>query len=52
MIIKSLQRIRQYWKEAAHSRHCKMSRGAEQAMRMITRAHGENWRPNHPKSKK
>lgn len=61
MIIKSLNKIKQYWKKCADSMHCNMSRGAENLSKTITSAHGDGWRRrcegsrrahnNHKKSK-
>ncbi len=54
MIIKALEKVRQYWRSCANSMHCKMSRGAENLSKIITSAHGDGWRRpknQHRKSK-
>jgi hypothetical protein len=44
MIIKGINRVRQYWQKCMHSVHNKISRGAEQIHRLMPHARGENWR--------
>lgn len=44
-------KIRQYASNMFNSLKCKnMNHGSSDIMRIITRAHGENWRRNHCKS--
>lgn len=48
---KNRKKMREYWKEMMCSTHCKMTRGAEQLKKIITSAHGDNWRRNDHKNK-
>jgi hypothetical protein len=44
-------KLRQYTSTLFNSSKCKkLSHGSSDIMRIITCAHGENWRRNHPKS--
>ena len=42
-------RLFEYWKELSHSHHRRMSRGAENIFKMISRPHGDNWRRKESK---
>lgn len=45
--------VHQYWKNLFVSKKCRnMSCGSAEILRLITWAHGDNWRRMHPKSER
>lgn len=44
-------KLRSYWRTLMASRHRNMSEGAQEKNKIITRAHGDNWR-RHEQGKK
>lgn len=40
---------RSYWRRMMASTHRAMSRGAQDILKLITRAHGDNWRRKNEK---
>lgn len=46
------RRLRDYWRNLMESTQHKMSRGAQNIMKIISRARNENWRRSDRKEKK
>lgn len=50
---RSGEKLQQYWNSLYTSKKCKcLSRGSAEILKVITWAHGENWRRNAHKSEK